>query len=64
MIVSNMLDAGRLRCSKCGQFCSTYARVLSRDSAGMPDIEQCCILACTCGHTEHVPLEPNGLVIP
>lgn len=62
MSLDTSLNAGRVRCPECGQFCNTYVSVNSRSSAGMPDIEQSRTFTCTCGHHEHLPLEPNGLV--
>lgn len=63
MSLDTTLNAGRIRCPKCSQSVNTYARVAARDAAGMPGIEQQRTLICPCGHLEHLPLEPNGLVI-
>jgi uncharacterized Zn finger protein len=60
--VIEFLDAGIEGCPACGCDVQTVARVINRDSGGMPTIDQARAGRCgNCGAPFEGPLAPNGL---
>jgi len=60
--VIEFLDAGVVECPACGCGVQMVARVINRDSGGMPTIDQARHGRCgDCGAQLEWPLAPNGL---
>jgi len=60
--VIEFLDAGVVECPACAGEVQMVARVINRDSGGMPTIDQARIGRCgNCGAQLDWPLAPNGL---
>ena len=60
--VIEFLDAGVVECPACGYGVQMVARVINRDTAGMPTIDQERIGRCgDCGAQLEWPLAPHGL---